>query len=155
MKKIRLFFDPRKEEKWLNSMEGYRLIKVGILFYTFDKCNKIYEYSVDYTPGKVEYLKLLNNMKDTSFEIKHKIGWTYIGKEKRIKTFYRKEDIHIDSLKLFVKKYSLYSRSFLMFGLSFLFLSLSINIYFIICSILMLLLSLLYKMCISSTKKLI
>ena len=155
MKKYRLFFDPRKEENWLNSIEGYRLVKVGILSYTFDKDTKRYEYSLNYTPGNIEYLKLLNNMKDSSFLIKRKIGWTYIGKEKRVKSFYRKEERNKESLKLFVNKYKLYSKAFFMFGLAFFTLFISINKYFIICSILMFILSMLYKMCIKTTQSLI
>ena len=153
MKKYKLFFDPRKEEDWLNSLEGYQLTKVNFISYTFEKSKKKYDYSVNYTAGHFEYLSLLNNMKNGVYEIKHSIGWTYLKKEQKIKTFYRSEEEHKRNLKLFVRKYSLYCRSFLMFGFASLVLSISVNKYFIICSVLLFLLSLLYSICIKTTKK--
>lgn len=155
MKKIKIFFDPRKEEDWLNSIKGYKLVKVGLISYEFVESDIDYSYAVNYTPSKMEYLKLMNNLKNYSQEIKYHMGWTYIMKEKRYKTFYRKEKDYHENLKLFVTKYSLYSRSFLMFGLASLALAFSVSIYFIICSILLFLLSLLYYICIRSTKKIL
>lgn len=153
MKKYKIFFDPRKEEEWLNSIEGYRLVKVNGLSYTFESSKKKYHYALNYTPSKIEYLSLINNLKSDCKEIKHSLGWTYIeGKNNK---FYRKEDVYKDSLKLFIKKYSLYSRAFLMFGLAFLCISLTLNIWFIICALIMFLLSFLYYWNIKSTKKLL
>ena len=155
MKKIKIFFDPRKEEQWLNSMEGYKLIKVGLISYDFVESDVDYSYAVNYTPSKMEYLKLMNNLKNNSQELKHRMGWTYIMKEKRYKTFYRNDKDYYENLKLFVTKYSLYSRSFLMFGLASLVLAVSVSVYFIICSTLLFLLSLLYYISIRSTKKIL
>jgi hypothetical protein len=153
MKKYKLFFDPRKEEEWLNSIEGYRLVKVNGFSYTFEPSKKKYFYSLNYTPGKMEYLTLMNNLKSDCKEIKHSLGWTYI--ESKNHKLYRNEEVHLDSLKLFVKKYSLYCRAFLMFGFAFLCLTVSLNIWFIICALILFLLSLLYYINIRTTKKVI
>lgn len=153
MKKYRLFFDPRKEEEWLNSMKGYRLVKVNGFSYTFEKSKSSYYYALNYTPGNMAYLEALNNLKSNVKEVKHSLGWIYIeGKNNKL---YRKEEIYLDNLKLFVKKYSLYSRAFLMFGFAFLCLTISVDILFIICALIMFLLSFLYYWNIRTTKKLL
>ena len=44
MKKRNYFFDPRKEEEWLNSIEGYKLTKVGLFTYEFEESKKNFSY---------------------------------------------------------------------------------------------------------------
>ena len=151
MKKYKLFFDPRKEEKWLNNIEGYRLVKVGILSYTFEKSKIKYYYTLNYTPGQFEYLCLLNNIKGHTKEIKHSFGWTYL--ESKDNKMYQSSEDRINNLKLFVRKYSLYSRAFLMFGIANLCLAISIHLGFLFCSICFFILTVLYQVCIKDTKK--
>lgn len=153
MKKRKIFFDPRKEEEWLNSMKGYKLIKVGFITYVFEESSKRYEYQVVYTGGKMEYLKLMNNLKSNVKEIKSRNNFTWLIKEKNSQSFYRRKEDDLEMKKLYVRKYSLFSKSFLLFGIAFLSLSISINILFIICSLILFLLSFLYQLCIKTVKK--
>ena len=152
MKKRNYFFDTRKEEEWLNSIEGYKLTKVGLFTYEFEESKKNFEYQVVYSNGKMGYLRILNNLKNNVTEIKHKGIWVYFRKEKNNQSFYRRPKEYEDELMQFINKYTLYSRSFLMFGIASLITGFYIHYLLFIISAIFLLLSFLYRLCIKSTK---
>ncbi|NLV89248.1 MAG: DUF2812 domain-containing protein [Tissierellia bacterium] len=88
IRKFKLFLSPIQAlTAWLNKMsrEGYRLVKVGKIFYYFEECERSkYVYNVDYVANKSyddlrEYERFLEESNIRYMEKPANIGKVSIG----------------------------------------------------------------------------